>query len=250
MKPDRIHLVDEFRGVAIIGMVIYHFLYTLSNLFGIDLGESTLRIMQLIQPPLAGTFILIAGFTCQYSRANLKRGFRTMLCGGLITLFTVIWVPSQAIYFGILHFLGISMLIYEWANKWIDKANQYLMMSILVMGFLVTFNLHKGILRVPLLGNIPLPDALYQYVWLAPIGLPPRSFISADYFPLLPWFALFLIGTLIGAQVKEKGAPAICYRKHSQILAGIGKKSLVIYLLHQPLIYIFLWSISLFTQLV
>jgi len=250
MKPARIHLVDELRGVAIIGMVIYHFLYTLSTLFSVNLGENTLRVMQIIQPPLAGTFILIAGFTCRYSRANVKRGLRTMLYGGLITLFTVILVPSQAIYFGILHFLGISMLLYEWAHKWMDKANRYLMTSILVVVFLVMFNLNKGILRIPLWGIIPLPDALYQFVWLAPIGLPPRSFTSADYFPLLPWFALFLTGTLIGAQVKEKGAPAICYKTRSRFLSEIGGKSLVIYLLHQPLIYIFLWSISLFTPLV
>ncbi|WP_312643143.1 heparan-alpha-glucosaminide N-acetyltransferase [Hydrogenoanaerobacterium sp.] len=249
MKSDRIILIDELRGIAIIGMVIYHFLYTLSNLFSVNLGENILRMMHLIQPPLAGTFILIAGFTCRYSQANVKRGFRTMLCGGLITLFTTILVPSQAIYFGILHFLGISMLLYEWIHKWVDRANQYLLMSMLAVVFFATFNLQKGVLSVPIWGSIPLPYALYRFVWLAPIGLPPRSFTSADYFPLLPWFSLFLFGTLIGAQVREKGAPAIFYKRRSRILAGIGGKSLVIYLLHQPFIYIFLWSISLFAQL-
>lgn len=242
MDNKRIPLIDELRGLAIVGMVIYHFLYSLFYIFGVNIGSQTIRIMELVQPFLSGMFILIAGFTCRYSKNNYVRGIKVFLFGVGITAVTVIFLPSQAIYFGILHFLGISMILFEAVKRWLDKGNRYFTLFYLSVIFILTFQMQRGFLTLPFWGRISLPKTVYR-LWMAPFGLPGEGFVSSDYFPLLPWFSLFLIGSLIGSEVREMMIPERLCRQNSRILTWIGKRSLTIYLIHQPMIYAFLWLV-------
>lgn len=241
MDDRRIVLVDELRGFAIICMVIYHLLFSLIFIYSIDLGSSTSQIMFALQPFGAGLFILIAGFSSCYSKSNIKRGFIVLTFGLVITILTFLFIPEQVIYFGILHFLGISILIYELIKNIFRNANPVVFTIILTIIFILTFNLQRGFLSLPLLGSITMPRELYTSVLLAPIGFPPDTFVSADYFPLFPWFVLFLIGTVLGNLTKQKSCPEFCYRKHLPVFSSIGRYSLIIYILHQPVIYALLW---------
>lgn len=242
MKYKRIPLIDELRGVAIIGMVIYHFLYSLAYIFNINIGAWTLQAMELVQPYLAGLFILLAGFCCRYSKSNIKRGVKVFLLGLGITVVTVVFIPSQAIYFGILHFMGVSMLLFEAVKRWLDKRNPYIMLFVFTAVFFLTFRMRMGYLALPFGARIEIPSGAYHF-WLAPLGLPGEGFASSDYFPLLPWFALFLVGAMLGAMGQNRTLPAGLHITRSRALSAVGKRSLPIYLLHQPLIYLLLWVV-------
>jgi len=243
MKVRRMVLVDELRGFAIICMVAYHLLYTLIFIYGIDLGPDISQAMFAAQPFGAGLFIMIAGFSSCYSKSNFKRGIIILAFGLLITLFTTLIIPDQVIYFGILHFLGISILLYELIRGALRNVQPVILTIILVIVFFLTFNLQRGYLSFPFVESLRVPSGLYTSFLLAPFGLPSADFISSDYFPLFPWFALFLIGTVLGNLSMQKNCPEFCYVAHLPVLSKIGRYALPIYILHQPVIFALLWVI-------
>lgn len=237
----RIILVDELRGFAVICMVIFHLLYSLIFIFKVDLGMSVQQAMFFAQPFGAGLFIIISGFSCFYSKSNFKRGFLILIMGLILSAFTYLIIPSQTIIFGILHFLGLSILLFEVTRALIAKVHPWIIMAFSVVIFAVTFNISSGWLNFPLIGRALIPQQFYNYTILAPFGLPPASFSSADYFPLLPWYALFLIGTLIGRYSSKNRWPVFVYQKHIPFLSSVSKYALYIYLAHQPIIFALLW---------
>lgn len=102
--------------------------------------------------------------------------------------------------------------------------------------FFTTWHLPAG--RLSLFGVTlwQIPEALRSVPWLFPLGLHGASFASADYFPLFPWLFLFLAGSFLGVWAKEGKLPSFVYRSRSRFLAVTGKNSLLIYLLHQPVL--------------
>ena len=236
MDYRRITLVDELRGIALILMVVFHFMYTLSK-FQVELGRFSALFMAVIQPISAGLFILIAGFSSVYSRNNGKRGLITLACGFGVTIVTVLFIPSQAIYFGILHFLGTSMLLYAPIQHYFRRPPVHITIPVCILLFYLTFRINRGYLQVPFFNNIALPAGAYQNPLFSPLGFPSADFSSADYYPMLPWGFLFLIGTQIGVMSTVRTLPDFVYRSRAAFLSAVGKKTMPIYLLHQPIIY-------------
>ena len=95
-----------------------------------------------------------------------------------------------------------------------------------------------------LFGLIKLPAALYQYDFLAPIGIYSNNFKSADYFSIIPWLFVFLFGAFIGELAKEEKFPKGMYKQRSKFLCFVGKNSLWVYILHQPAIYLVMLIIA------
>ena len=246
MENKRIVLLDELRGFALIGMIVYHFLYTLLNIFGVAIGNIGEDTMRFSQPIFAGVFILIAGFSCRLSKNNYKRGLQILFFGIGISVFTFFVIPEQLIIFGILHFLGVSIILFEVCQKWLDKISWKLSFIVLFIIFFVTFNLSGGIINLPFFKGIVI--SAYTENWFMFLGLPVKEFYSADYFPLLPWFALFLIGTIFGRYANKNKLPDFCYGNNSVVLSWLGKRSLIIYLVHQPLILMILCAVFLFVK--
>ena len=236
---NRIWLLDELRGLAVVGMVIYHAAYDLWALFGVD--------FPLFSPPLSWlqlyvccSFIIISGVSCRLSRSNFKRGALTFGVGLLMTAGTLIFMPSQTIWFGILHFLGCSMMLYALIGPAVERIPPLLGGALFLAAFLCLHGIDGGTV---LFGTVALPVWLYRYAWLAPLGFPGGGFTSADYFPLLPWFLLFLCGASLGWYFKERRLPAFCLKRHSRFLAGVGQNALIIYIVHQPVVYGVLWLV-------
>ena len=121
MKKDlssRVHLIDEVRGFAIICMVFYHAMFDLVVIFGVDFPIFTSSLMQdVLQPLFAGLFIFISGTAGHYSRSNLKRGAVCFGFGLILTAVTALFMPDELILFGILHFLGIAMMLFPPLKK-------------------------------------------------------------------------------------------------------------------------------------
>ncbi|MDR2771092.1 MAG: DUF1624 domain-containing protein, partial [Clostridiales Family XIII bacterium] len=97
---------------------------------------------------------------------------------------------------------------------------------------LFTRNVVNGVLGLgPFI--VELPSFLYRTSWLFPFGFRSAGFYSADYFPLFPYLFVFLAGSAAGTLVKH--LPAAARRAHIRPLAYLGRHSLLIYLLHQPI---------------
>lgn len=237
-KGKRIFFLDEMRGLALIGMIIYHAAYDLYAIFGLDFNFYS-KGWDTLQMAVCCTFIIIAGISSRLTKNALKHGLVVFGCGMLMTLGTYFFMRSQAIWFGVLHFLGASMIIYHLFRKHINKSPAFLCAIISLALFLCLYGLPSGHI---MFGNVAVPRELYFSKYLGIIGLPGAGFRSADYFPLLPWFFLFLFGCFIGKWFKERKIPDFMMNRHSSFLCKIGSNTLGIYIIHQPIIYAVLYA--------
>ena len=235
-QKKRIEILDAVRGFAILAMVVYHALYDITDIFG--LSVPIFDFFSILEPPFAGAFILLSGVSSRFSHSNFKRGVRVLALGLLITAFTMIFIPSQSIYFGILHFIGAAILLFALIQPIFDKISKPAALSVLCVLFALTYSLPRAyFIGIPPLFGFMLPYRLTTVPWLFPLGIPSRDFCSADYFPMVPWFFLFLIGTILGIPIREKKLPEKFYTAKVPFFAFAGRHTLLIYMVHQPLIY-------------
>ncbi len=235
-RPRRVHLMDELRGVLIIGVVLYHLLYDLAVLFPVGIPWMFSSWMNGARNVCTGTLIAISGISCHYTRSNLRRGLRTFGLGMLLTVVTALFMPSQLIIFGILHFFGAMMLLYALLQPLLEKIPAMAGIIGCVLLFLLTWTVFSGFIRLPGM-TVYLPDFLYNKPLLFPLGFACQGIASADYYPLMPWGFLFLAGSFFGRYVRGDRLPEFCYRSHLPRLAWVGSHTMAIYLIHQPVIY-------------
>ena len=241
-KPDRVCLLDELRGLAVLLMIFYHGAYDAVYIFRFTgSGWFTSAPMDFLQRYIAVSFILIAGIMGRYSRSNFRRGVKTFLCGLLVTAVTLLVMPSERILFGILHFLSICMMAFGLLQRLRSSHGDpppfhlwpVVLCAVLLM---LTWRVPSGYLQIPFLLRINLPQAWYQ-PWLAPLGLPGAGFSSADYFPLIPWCFVFAAGTVVGRLARDGKFPAWTYPSRVPFFSFLGRHALLIYIVHQPVIY-------------
>jgi len=239
----RVGLLDEVRGFCIVLMVLYHGAFDLIYIFGIDIPAFHWPILHFAQPFVAGIFIFLSGIACRYSHSNLKRGVIALALGLVMSGVTIYFMHDLAIYFGILHLLGSSMILYALLQRALDKLPALGGLLLFALLCLLTWGVPSHYVGIPGLLTWPLPASLYTVPYLFPLGFTASGFSSADYFPLLPWLFLFLSGSYMGVFFKRSSMPGFFYREHSRILAWIGRRSLIIYLLHQPVVYGILYAV-------
>ena len=235
-KPRRVHLMDELRGVLIIGVVLYHLLYDLAVLFPVGIPWMFSNWMNSVRNICAGALIVVSGISCHYTRNNWRRGLRAFGLGMLLTVVTALFIPSQLILFGILHFFGSMMMLYALLQPLLEKVPTMAGLLGSTLLFFLTWPIFSGFIRV--LGvTVYLPEFLYNKPLLFPLGFACQGIASADYYPLIPWGFLFLAGSFFGRYVRAGRLPEFCYRSHLPLLARIGNHTMLIYLVNQPVIY-------------
>lgn len=233
----RVGLIDDLRGFFIIFVVIYHGLYDLVSIFGVDLSFFGTGLMDGLRIFGASMFMVISGVACRFSRNNLKRGVQTLAFAMVLTIGTMVFMPSQQILFGILHFMGTAMILFALTHKLIDKLPVWVGVVFSILCFVLFYSIGLGYIGINGLFRIHVPAALFETNFLFPLGFYSRYFFSSDYYPLLPWFFMFLLGTYFGVPIREGKAPAFVYRSYSKTLSFIGRHTIIIYLVHQPIIY-------------
>lgn len=240
----RIYLIDEIRGFAIIGMIVYHFFYDLVYFFNVNIPFFFSPIVRYTIPWFSATFIFLAGISCNLSKNNLKRGIRCLVTGLCMTIITMIALPDDPYIFGVLHLLGISMILYHYSKPLLQKIPTKLGIIISFIIMHITYNISRGFLEFFWL-SFRLPQSFYQSDWLFFLGFPNSSFNSSDYFPLNPWSWCFVAGAYLGIFVKERKLPDFFYKPkpYSNLLATLGVNSLFIYVIHQPIMYLTLLAI-------
>lgn len=241
----RVHLIDEIRGILIIYVVLYHLLYDISQIFWVgSIDWMYSPWMNILRNTLTGLLIVIAGISCVYSRSNLKRGFKLLGIAMILTLITAIFIPTELIVFGILHFFGTSILIYFLFEKLLAKIPILIGVLGSIYLYFVTFHLYEGYLGIFAKIPVALPKQFMSFKIFYPIGFFVEGVYSADYYPLIPWIFLLFAGTFLGRYIKNGNLPNLVYVEHSKKLSVVGRKTLFIYLIHQPLIYGILYLLS------
>ena len=152
-----------------------------------------------------------------------------------MTAVTFFVMPATPDLFGILHLLGVCMLLFIPLRPLLDRIRPAAGICLFAVCFLATYNLPWHVVGMGPL-SARLPDTLYSNPYLFWLGLPAPGFVSADYFPLFPWAFIFFAGASFGVLAKKKRLPAMFYRGHCAALSWIGRHSLLIYLAHQPLL--------------
>ncbi|MEJ7813650.1 MAG: heparan-alpha-glucosaminide N-acetyltransferase [Rubrobacter sp.] len=229
---DRFWEVDAARGVAITMMIVYHSTYDLDTLGGYDI-QSTSGHWDLFADVTAGLFLFLVGVSLAISRARtsmtgwrlfgkyLARGLRILAYGMVLTV-VFLALGMGVVAFGILHLIGVSIIL----------AYPFL-------GLRFT-NLVLGTLIFAAGQYIMAQDPYSQSFWLLPFGVVPEGVMMPDYRPLLPWFGVVLIGLFFGNVVYGDGRGPAVLKDKAPVLARpllpLGRYSLFVYLIHQPII--------------
>jgi uncharacterized membrane protein len=243
-RGQRFWEVDCLRGLAIIMMVIYHLMWDLSYV-----GVTDVNVFEGFwlgfQRATASLFLLLVGVSLQLSgararlthrsqaavwRRQLRRGLTVFAWGMVVTLATWLLLRDAFVRFGILHLIGLSMLL----------AYPFLRLG--------PWNLALGAGLIAA-GRL-LQEVTVDAPWLLWLGLRPQNFYTVDYFPLLPWFGVVLIGLAVGDLVyrddtRRLALPDLSALPPVSLVSWLGRHSLAIYLLHQPLLIALLIALGL-----
>ena len=244
----RIHMLDEIRGFAIICMIVHHAFLDVGDVLGLSWGYEVFNALCIVQPIFWAAFIIISGVCSRLSRNSIKRGIIVFVFGLVITVATAVIMPlfgfeGAEIYFGILHCLGICMIITGLLMPVFKRIDYRLGAVISMLLFLFFYGIEGGRLCF---GLISLPDSFYRYNFLAPLGFHNSGFYSADYFPILPWIFMFFFGYFVGKLAADGKLPVAMYQKHSRFLSFVGRNSLWVYIAHQPILYALMFIIAIF----
>ena len=230
---NRLYLLDSMRGLSVISMVIYHAMYDIVAIYGVDVGWYFDTPGYIWQQSICWSFILISGICWGMGKAPLKRGIAVSLCGLVITAATFFFMPSQLIVMGVLSFIGAAMLLMIPVSKFAKNSKVWFAASAAL--FFITRNINSGWLGFEKILIARLPSILYALPLGFVVGLPAPGFYSSDYFSLIPWFFLFASGHFGWQLVKNKASKSRLMQTDIPLLGVIGRKSLIIYMLHQPL---------------
>jgi len=238
---DRFWEIDILRGTAIIMMIVSNLITDLNyfKVYGIEIRSGFWRYFALITATIF-IFLVDVSLTLSYSRAKrcktekelhvkyIERGLKIFSWGLVITLVTWIFLGEGFVIFGILHFIGVSIIM-----AYPFLKHRY-------------WNLFLGIVCISL--GMYLRNLTVDFPWLLWLGFTPSQFYTVDYFPIFPWFGVVLIGLFFGNLLYPN------HRRRFRIwdlssssfvksLCYLGRNSLLIYLIHQPmliaLLYIF-----------
>lgn len=223
MEKQRIWELDAFRGICILGMIVVHAVLDVKGF-----GSTGNALFDFVREWGSLLFILISGICLTLGSRSIRRGLIVFGAGMLCTLVT--WgmyktgMESESIIirFGILHCLGICMILAAAIKKAPTWALFILAAVLIYLGFYV-----KGLTT----------DCEYLF----PLGIRYTGFSSSDYFPLLPNFGYFVAGMFIGKTLYAKKQSLMPNVKSIvaplRFLSWCGRQSLFIYLLHQPILY-------------
>ena len=230
----------------------------------------------LWQQSICRSFILLAGFCVPFSKHIFRRGLLVSACGILVSAVTVFAMYEERVLFGVLTFHGAAMLL-AGAGRQIKKGRSEQLCGwrtaedefsggpvktaaavestggltkpaagVLLSAFFfhVTRWVNRGYLQLGPVFRLALPAFLYKREgaggWiLTAAGFPMKGFFSTDYFSLIPWIFLFQTGICL-CRLMEKGKvfSRPVFHLRAPLLNLIGQYSLLIYLLHQPLLYL------------
>lgn len=237
-NKQRYGLLDSFRGLVLISMIVYHGSWDLVYLFRRNWTWYEGTGAYVWQQSICWSFILLSGFCWSLGHKPLKRGLLVFGAGAAVSAVTMIFMPQERVVFGVLTMIGSSMIFLVPLNKLLKKVPSGAGLSASLLLFTITRNINRGFLGFEIWNIVELPKVYYRNYFTAFWGFPMQGFFSTDYFSFFPWFFLFLSGYFIYRMMeRRKGFMNSCLIRKWEPLAFFGRHSLLIYMLHQPLVF-------------
>jgi len=224
LTKKRIWELDALRGLCILAMVVIHLIFDLSGVVALPIARHPVFVWVKEQGGVL--FLLLSGICVTLGTHSLRRGAIVLGCGMLCSLVTAVMQRLgflsyfMVIRFGVLHCLGVCMLLWPLCKRLPPWLLTVFGVAILAAGFY-------------------FETVTVSATWLYPLGLTAPLFSSGDYFPLAPNLGWFLLGAALGRRVYANKTSRFPNAGQNPILRALcfcGRHSLFIYLLHQPLI--------------
>ena len=235
-KPARPRLweIDVLRGLAVVCMIFFHFMWDLQNVLYLPSVNVFTDGWQAFARGIGTTFMFVMGLSLTLDAArlhnaprelfkrHLRRGLIILACGMAVTIGTLLFVGQSYVRFGILHLAGTSIILaypFNRASPWVSVV-----VGIIVITFGAT------------VAGLNTSTELF-----VPLGIYPKTVDMVDYYPLIPWFGVVLLGIAAGKWIYPNGArlfslPELGSNVVSKALRFLGRNSLVVYLVHQPIL--------------
>jgi len=241
--------IDALKGGLVILMIVYHscFVAVMFKLAAIDIYAGFWWVFPRV---IAAGFVSLAGWNLAGKRARgagfggfaRRAGFLALISLG-ISIATWPALGTNFVFFGVIHLVAASTIL---AYPLLGRPVLALSVGVacLVLGLV-------------------LGQYRFDFPWLAWLGFRPKGLYPSDYLPLLPWFAWTAFGAAAGdiaAVIKKHRSALSAGKKKNQnkqpatnkivgALAVVGKKSLVVYLVHLPLLYGLGWLVTVVLRL-
>ena len=235
----RLQWLDIARGLALLAMASYHFMWDLASFGYLEPGYPSTGWPRLYARAIASTFLFLAGFSLVLAHGNgirwrsfWKRWFIVAGAAALVTVASYFAIPEGLIHFGILHAIAAASLI----GLLFLRAPWPLTFLVAIVVFVAPFYLRSAAFNQP-------------WFWWIGLSTEPRQ--SFDYVPLLPWLAAVLAGIgvarlpFLARKLRQYESGEKPLGKLKSALAFLGRHSLVFYLVHQPVLISILYGVSL-----
>lgn len=202
------------RGLCITAMIAVHLVYDLTELYGFF---SPPPLYRLLKNSGGTVFFMLSGICATLGSHPLRRGAQVLLSAAAVSLVTAL--AGSPVRFGVLHCLGVCMLLWSGIRRLPTAALLPLSTALLALGAVFS----RTVVAVP---------------FLYPLGLVRADFYSADYFPLFPFLGFFTAGSWLGRRFYRTRRSLFPHRTFSspaaRFLILCGRHSLILYLAHQP----------------
>lgn len=235
--------LDMLRGLAVLMMILHHFIFDLRYLLGLKVFafQEAWWFDALLRPVFLFVFLGVSGVCCTFSRSNSKRALKMVLAALLFTgVTTAVWLIADlelAIFFNVLHLLALGTLIYAILEKKIKNQKYFLPILVLAGSLLIW-----GGTIIP---YAPRP----QGYLLLPLGFLPQNAVTmGDYMPILPWLGFFFIGAALGRLLYAQGCSLLPNASQRLLrvvspFTWLGRNALMVYIFHQPIILLVLFGL-------
>lgn len=232
-RTSRYWEIDAARGIVVVLMVFFHLMWDLSY-FQVTDVDILSAPWQTFARGIGTTFTLLMGLSLTIRatreagepparwRPFLQRGTRIFGFGMVVTLVTYLAIGKGFVVFGILHMQGVAlMLAYPFirARTWVTGVAAL----------------------VVIVAGVYLNRLSAPFPWLIWLGVPEQGRAMVDYYPLLPWSGAALLGVVLGRTCYPRGLrsfrlPPLGDAGPVRLLCSLGRHSLTIYLVHQPVL--------------
>jgi len=233
-SPDRGRIagVDALRGMALCLMFVYHFAFDLRfyRVFAADFEHDPFWLG--FRALIVSAFMALVGVSLVLAeRAGLtpahfwKRVGVIGACALAASAGSWFVFPRTFIYFGILHCIAVA--------------------SVLAWPMVRRPGVAAGIGIALVVAGLAWSHPAFDARGLSWLGFTTAKPATEDYVPLAPWAGIVFVGIALGHALARNAFRALAPLAESPAwLRWLGRHSLAVYMVHQPILLALLWLVA------